>query len=157
MTVTKTKTLVHVPEGKGVEWWQGLSPDQKKAVVYPRLKIRDSNTGISKDMAITPNSIASMRNKWNAAKKQNPFELVWTTVKSPVKKKARAESQATEPTQVCNKTISADPIDVAPAVAPSEFSRRLAASERTQCGYSGRCHFERLPNSTSCGRPEHDK
>ena len=67
------KTRVRVPRGHGHDWWQGLTPEQKKALVYPRLVETESNKSIGDSYGVTPNSIASLRNKWNDAKKPDPY------------------------------------------------------------------------------------
>ncbi len=73
--MAKQKTLVEVVLGRGTAWWSALSPQQKRALVFTRLEKGESNPGIAADLGITPNSIASLRDKWNKGDKKNPFTL----------------------------------------------------------------------------------
>lgn len=71
--MSKRKTRVAVPRGKGTGWWKTLSAEQKKALVYPRLARGASNPQLSAEFGVTPNSIASLRNKWNLTGKPDTY------------------------------------------------------------------------------------
>lgn len=72
----KPKVIIEVTAGRGQSWWTALSREQKRALVFPRLKAQESNASIGAAFGVTPNSIASLRDKWNHRfNKQNPFEL----------------------------------------------------------------------------------
>ncbi len=74
-----SKIVTEVTMGRGPEWWTTLSPDQKRALTFPRLQEKESNQAIAEVFGITPNSIASIRNRWNQAKHRNPYTLVIRT------------------------------------------------------------------------------
>ncbi len=79
--------------GRGPEWWTTLSPDQKRALTYSRLKEKESNQAIADAFGITPNSIASIRNRWNHANHRNPYTLIIRTESED------AEPETVEPSQ----------------------------------------------------------
>ncbi len=70
------KTPIPLPRGTGTQWWKQLSTTQKRALVYPRLKAKEHNKVIAADLGVTPNSIASLRNKWNNEGKPDPYRAV---------------------------------------------------------------------------------
>lgn len=171
--MTKKKREITVPMGKGVSWWQGLSPDQKKSVTFPRLEAGDSNASIGNNFEVTPGSIASMRTKWNNNYHHvNPFILLW----APTKQASEAVTQTpksipatvTEPSDTRAVHIRPDPPRQTKysetqrgketlAKSSGAATKTLAASEATQCTYSGKCGYERLPGVKTCGRSGHNK
>ena len=53
------------PEGRGKEWWAGLSTDQRDAVTQPFFKKDASNLEIATELHISPGSVSNMRNRYN--------------------------------------------------------------------------------------------
>ena len=105
------KTEVKVPHGKGVEWWKGLAPVQKKALVYHRLTKGDSNPALATEFGISSNSIASLRDKWNKTGKPNPYALVLTG--TPTTENAAAVTKPVSP------PVETDDVPLQPVESPN--------------------------------------
>ncbi len=148
--MAKAKIKIEVQHGRGLVWWTTLSSEQKSALAYPRLKQKESNKQIADSYGITPNSIASIRNRWNKNGKHNPYELILlshapppseTPSETPVSRET-VPSKSDQPVPRPERT----PAPIArPRSSPQRFvadpiaapeTRKYATSEKSQCQHA---------------------
>lgn len=133
---------------KQVRFWKSLPKEDKKGVVQALLERGYTCAAIGKALGTTKNAVVGYQHS----------HLPALTGRSP-------GSLEEVPEDVLRPLLtSVWPVEITEHVraSPAEpeeggrVSTKLTSDWRRQCQYTGRCGYERLPDSTSCGRPGHD-
>lgn len=121
--MAKPKIVIEVQPGRGSAWWTALSTEQKRALVFPRLIAKESNKAIGETLGITPNSIASLRDRWNKGGHKNPYELVFQQSEESTSPRAIDTSDAPDPPipEAVIEEPEPEPVEIIQAVGIDNF------------------------------------
>ena len=139
-----------VPNGKGKRWWSRLSQDERRLHTDWRFDAGHTNSAVMTALDLSVGTVSGIKRIWRERKEESVREV--TDAHAPAAPKPKPPVPPPEP-PVPEPQPSAPPADKVPRI----VSRKLAGDWRKKCGFSGRCDYEHLPDSTSCGRPGHDK
>ena len=158
MAIKTDKDGHPIPDGKGKRWWTRLTPNERRLHTDWRFDAGHKNSDVMAALGLSVGTVSGIKRIWRERK-----EVSGGTAGAPAPTPPKPpEPPAPEP----QPPIPPAPI---PSPAPSEpkkervepVSRTLAASEKTSCVHKDekgrRCGYAPLPDSTSCGRPGHDK
>ena len=154
-----------VPNGKGKRWWSRLSQDERRLHTDWRFDAGHTNSAVMTALDLSVGTVSGIKRIWRERKEESVREV--TDAHAPAAPKPKPpvpppEPPAPEPQPpkppapkppVPEPQPSTPPADKVPRI----VSRKLAGDWRKKCGFSGRCDYEHLPDSASCGRPGHDK
>lgn len=130
---------------KKPRFWKSLPPEDKKGIVKTLLEGEHTCAAIGKALGTTKNAVVGYQH-----------------TKLPDLTGRTIGTKDEVPQEVLMKLLGEEwppetsPEDGTLPGAERLVSRKLTANWNNKCTYSGGCDYERLPGSTTCGRPRHN-
>lgn len=141
--------------------WSKLALEEKK--LYIRLLLADGYTrdAVGGLLHTTKNAVVGFQHthlpnltgKKSGTKEPATSERLEELLEAHTGKKKRPAPQHSEAPSFIEDVID---VTIEP-VTVSEVSRKLTTDWRLACQFSGKCAYLALPDTKTCGRPDHDK